>query len=280
MDSRSAVHRMRRSTKNRESGVSHDQGNLLPPHTARPIPSERPSLDRPSLFAGMDTGASGAGDELQSVRILSTLESSRRSSRRGGSASRSRRRNKGQSWQSKVLLALMLVGIVSVLVSFAMVIQDGHPDAPSVAPTHRAAAAASTAHPAPSVPHQQADQVATIEIMEAVGPAASIPSTPANTTHETAATSPAARTEVIAAVGSTSNKPPSAIKPAKRKHADDDVALLEAMFAHSNHRKPGGHTPSEDAWQRCASLEGAAASACRARYCVQHAGASVCSEHH
>ncbi|MFZ4551159.1 MAG: hypothetical protein ACOYNB_04985 [Aquabacterium sp.] len=164
------------------------------------------------------------------------------------------------------------------MASFAMVIQEGHPDAPNVAPPHRAATAASTAHPAPSAPHRQADQVATIEIIEAVGSAASGPSTPANATHETVPTSPSARTEAMAV--HPSSKPPSTMKQAKRKHADDDVALLEAMFAHSNHRKPGEHTSSEAAWQRCTALVEAAASACRARYCVQHAGASVCSDSH
>lgn len=67
---------------------------------------------------------------------------------------------------------------------------------------------------------------------------------------------------------------------------DDDVALLEAMFAHTRTRPaaPGaGPAPTPalsvpEELKRCASLGGAGAATCRARICVQNPTAAACHQ--
>jgi hypothetical protein len=56
---------------------------------------------------------------------------------------------------------------------------------------------------------------------------------------------------------------------------DEDVALLEAMFAHTGSRK-APVSVAEEIKRQCSQLAGAEAATCRARLCVQNPTAPVC----
>lgn len=74
------------------------------------------------------------------------------------------------------------------------------------------------------------------------------------------------------------SKPPSARSPSAprgRRQSDDDVALLEAMFAHTNARKPP-RSAVQELERRCGPLSGAEAKACRVKVCKQFPDARVC----
>lgn len=223
---------------------------------------QRPSLDRPSLFAGMEDGS--ASEDTQRVRILSTLESTRRSSRpnrtQGG---RQTRKGQRSIWLQGALWGAMGMGVLALMAGFVMVIQDSQP-----APLHAAPAApVRTAKPATGL--TKADtSVAALNMSPASSPDATLPQGPA-VIETTASVEPAsvanpapgstasaaapvqlttstsspqaeaarkledtpARAKTTTAAASKSGKSKSA------KGQDDDVALLEAMFAHTG-RKP------------------------------------------
>ena len=85
--------------------MSHDQG-------------------RPSLFAGMEDGAT-PGSDTQRVRILSTLESTRRSqrpARKGPQPAKT-----AASTQSRAWAVTLGLGVVTLLVSFVLIVQGQHP---------------------------------------------------------------------------------------------------------------------------------------------------------
>jgi len=104
--------------------LSQDHGGQLVRYNPPKRPG-RPSLDRPSLFAGMDNQDSVLDDDMQRVRILSTLESARRPLR--SAPSRKRRSDKlGKGWQAKALMTLMGAGILALLASFAIIVTEGH----------------------------------------------------------------------------------------------------------------------------------------------------------
>jgi hypothetical protein len=66
-----------------------------------------------------------------------------------------------------------------------------------------------------------------------------------------------------------------------RKQQDDDVALLEAMFQHSQTRSGGpaaGPSVAQQLRSKCGKLDGAAAATCRARICVSNPGAQACHD--
>lgn len=63
-------------------------------------------------------------------------------------------------------------------------------------------------------------------------------------------------------------------KKAKAK-ADDDVALLEAMFTHAGKRQAPS-SATQQISQQCGSLSGAEARACQGRVCQQFPTASIC----
>jgi hypothetical protein len=79
-------------------------------------------------------------------------------------------------------------------------------------------------------------------------------------------------------------------RPPPVRTKDDDVALLEAVLAHSATRKLPAQTPTPistsmstsvpasvaDELQRCGALGGAASATCRARTCVQHPTTPAC----
>ena len=64
-------------------------------------------------------------------------------------------------------------------------------------------------------------------------------------------------------------------KPKKQGKADDDVALLEAMFTHAGKRQAPS-SATQQLTQQCAPLSGAEARACQSRVCQQFPTASVC----
>lgn len=327
--------------------MSHDLRRSNGP--TQPQAAPRPQFGRPSLFAGAEDGDAQEGD-TQRVRLLSTLESTRRPLRQPPSRQQ-RVRQQRQAWQRKALIGLMGAGVLALLGSFALVVREGHaPNAeakvqnaataqarapssttPSPAPTQAnplatLAALAPASGPAATPPQAQpsAPQTATIETPAAlpvpVGPmvAASVPaqrpahseasrsanananangagspqaklatpkevtptagkaSAPKATT--TATTGVSARDEVTEAVTKAQTPP----KAGKARPQDDDVALLEAMFAHAGQRRQGLGAPAagehsiDEQLRRCKALAGADAATCRAKACVQHPKAEAC----
>ncbi|MBI3380938.1 MAG: hypothetical protein HY019_02930 [Aquabacterium sp.] len=322
----------------------HSGGRLARHHT--PDKPGRPSLERPSLFAGMDNEPSSFDGDTQRVRILSTLESTRRPAR-GPMKIHGITKKKRSNWQSKALLGLMAVGVLSLLASFVMVLVNGHaplakPDAadqpaelnrPTTATKPAAASRVSPDNPlaaliappvrtAANTPTRPA-QAAVIENvaiatpvlanstthgttqsttsapakMSATGSIAPVlPATAksaSTTTTASAKAEPAKPTlvamaapsaqaspQLTAAVLDASKQAKSAPSTSKRTQAggrnDDDVALLEAMFAHTRPRPT--ESVAEEIKRRCGTLSGPDAATCRARVCVQNPTAAACHQ--
>ena len=240
--------------------MSYPSGDHQAPKPGR---GQRPSLDRPSLFAGMDDDP--AAEDHQRVRILSTLESTRHSSRpsrtQGGKrSSKSHRR----SWLQGALWGAMGVGMLALMASFVMVIQDSKPAIAQVqvAPTTVARAAVSSTQETPTQDtHSPATEVtlptaagpAVIETTHADTPLAAL-SAPTVAPKASSATSPAPEPALLAMNSKSSAAPAgkpavamatSTATPAKpgkagtnAKGQDEDVALLEAMFAHTGRKPP------------------------------------------
>lgn len=287
----------------------------------------RPSLDRPSLFAGMDNEDSTFGGDTQRVRILSTLESARRpAGRKKLTKIHGITKKKRRHWQTKVLLGLLGIGVLTLLTSFVMVVRDGHnapartESEPGNKPTSSTPAAkrlngaltpgasdannplaALIAPPAHPAQPQLAHQAAVIENVISTPPPA--PPAAAHEPVKQAAPSmapqmsphkPPMTAQVTAAV--TTNKPtasatmppqamPTSVAPAATRRAqnskgqDEDVALLEAMFAHTRPRPVAAAVSvADELKQRCGSLSGADAATCRARICVQNPTATACHQ--
>jgi hypothetical protein len=320
---------------------------------------ERPSLDRPSLFAGMEAGDSIVPEDDDGPRggILSTLESVRQRKPlhgRGDAGSR----QVGGLWQNRILWGVMGAGVVALLGSFAMIVSEGHsrsmaiqeaaieravmartplpvtkevrdlnvlaaPAAggmaplspstsgtgnatttadPSAAPATATATATATivdaglAQPGPT----PVGVVATPSLKATAAPASPVPPmpalsplppsaavvtdlrapTPAAVPHTTAARPEMAPGRAAApVVAKAQDKPASPHN--KRKHQDDDVALLEAMFQHAQTRSGApAASPSvaDQLKSNCGKLSGAAAATCRARICVSNPSAAVCHD--
>jgi len=65
----------------------------------------------------------------------------------------------------------------------------------------------------------------------------------------------------------------------KKRQADADVALLEAMFHHTQAHPPAaGPSVTDQIRSACGSLAGAAAATCRARICVNNPSARACHD--
>ncbi|MBC7702251.1 hypothetical protein [Aquabacterium sp.] len=227
--------------------MSYPSGDHQAP---KPGQGQRPNLDRPSLFAGMDDEP--ATKDKQRVRILSTLESTRHASRpsrtKGGRrTSKSHRR----SWLQGALWGAMGVGVLALMVGFVLVIQDSKPAIAQVLPVPTTAARAPTsAKPDHQVPNVEvtaptATGPAVIETTHADTPLAALSAAPATSS----ATVLAKSTEPErVAVNSKANaapavKPATTTLPAKTgkagataKGREEDVALLEAMFAHTGRK--------------------------------------------
>lgn len=200
-----------------------------------------------------------ATDERQRVRILSTLESSRHASRpsrtKGGRrTSKSHRR----SWLQGALWGAMGVGVLALMAGFVLVIQDSKPAIAQVMPSPNtvALAPASAKHDAPvpsvEVTAPTAAGPAVIETTHANTPLAALSAEPTAPSATVLATSTDAER---VALNSKANAAP-AVKPvvattstatpaaktgkagATAKGQDEDVALLEAMFAHTGRKPP------------------------------------------
>jgi len=300
--------------------------------------SDRPALDRPSLFAGMDNEDSTVDGDTQRVRILSTLESARRptrGARRGPTKIQGITRKKRGVWQTRVLMGLMILGMLTLLASFVMVLLDGHPGSVSAraesaagsdAAPRRTTSASNDNNPLAAliVPPQNAmmppaQQAAVIEtVLSAPLPAPQAASTPAQPAPPViqpaplaakaqpakASQTPGAPKAAAPAVAATSTSatmaaapppaptaqatptaPPTTRRSTAASRNDADVALLEAMFAHTR-AKPA--TPpktaassisvSDELKKRCGSLSGASAATCRAQVCVQNPTAAACHQ--
>lgn len=289
----------------------------------------------------MDNEPGDADGDTQRVRILSTLESTRRPAR-GPMKIRGITKKKRSNWQAKALVGLMAVGVLSLLASFVMVLLNGH--APS-ARSDAADQAALPSHPSPAAKPATAsrahadnplatliaapartdantatrpEQAAVIENVAIATPTMSkgtssgqsTTGAPANMSADTKAapaqsaaakspittTAPAkaepAKPAIVAlaipaspqAAATVQDASKQAGKPApptgKRTQAggrnDEDVALLEAMFAHTRPRP--ADSAADEIKRRCSGLSAPDAATCRARVCVQSPTAAVCHQ--
>jgi hypothetical protein len=103
---------------------------------------------------------------------------------------------------------------------------------------------------------------------------------PAMLAASAAASSTTRSIDATAYAAMTSAKP---ARPAAKRNPsrDDDVALLEAMFAHTGNSRAASPPPmsaAEEIKTRCNVQSGAAAATCRARVCVQNPSAAVCHQ--
>lgn len=265
----------------------------------------------------MDNEPSSFDGDTQRVRILSTLESTRRPAR-GPMKIHGITTEKRNNWQTKALLGLMALGVLSLLASFVMVLLNGHTasskadaadqeppshrettkpaEAPRVSPDNPLAALvappAHTAAIAPTRPQQAAviENVAVATTAPVLSNATKSPSTASATTAAVKA-EPAKPTVVALATPGTPHPVIPALEAIKQpkplaatsKHAqagsrnDEDVALLEAMFAHTRPR-PVAESAADEIKRRCSGLSGPDAATCRARVCVQNPTAAVCHQ--
>lgn len=239
------------------------------------------------------------------VRILSTLDAPRAASRKGGlRPPTSAHRAPGRSW---ALWFLMGGGLACAAGGWWLSSMADAPDpatsqaiAQAAAPAAPASAASVGITPAASTPavapaaralHPDAPLTALIEN----SPPSATPSGPAAAPAPAAAAASAADTANPLALLSTtpapsptraqaqastaaSPKSPKSTKPPQGKAKSgksDDVALLEAMFAHAGHRKPP-RSASEELERRCGPLNGTEARACRLKVCKRYPDARVC----
>lgn len=276
--------------------------------------------DEPSRFDG----------DTQRVRILSTLESTRRPAR-GPMKIYGVTKKKRSNWQTKALVGLMLLGVLSLLASLVVVLLNGRAAEPASPPKAPAASAKALA-PSPggvknplaaliaAPPRVQASnqpnhqvgsqpaqaptpgtQTAVIAAVIENIPASPLPdkttkaSTPSATTLALAAPAsaqarkqvtaeapaqvPLAKVPTLAPETGKQTRPAATAgkRVASAGHADDDVALLEAMFAHTRPR-PAAESAADEIRRRCSGLSGADAATCRARVCVQNPTAAVCHQ--
>ncbi|MBI5925229.1 MAG: hypothetical protein HY836_06480 [Aquabacterium sp.] len=296
--------------------MSQNRGGQLVRQSTSDKPG-RPSLDRPSLFAGMDNEDSTFGGDTQRVRILSTLESSRRpTGRKGLTKIHGITKKKRSNWQTKALIGLMGIGVLTLLTSFVMVILEGHSSpakpesgnrpavtsegikranglAPKVAANTSnplAALIAPPQHPAMAPAPQQAavieNVINTPPAMQPTEPKVAGVNPAPTPLQPPAKAQPQAPVHDSATRASTSGSgnldtklsmPPPAKRTPASKSKDEDVALLEAMFAHTRPR-PASVSVADELKQRCGSLSGAEAATCRARVCVQNPTAAVCHQ--
>ena len=324
--------------------MSQDHGGRLVRHIS-PRPSAKHSLDRPSLFAEMDSAINALDGDTQRVRILSTLESARHAPRLTP-AKRRLQLKLPHNWQIKILMGLMATGLLTLLAAFAMIVLNGHqvmgqsdaaadtavparaskpviniaradlnnplaalmaapPTASSSAAQVPAAISAtavsallSAPAPAPAWVNTPAPQAAVIETIEPP-PERTVPNSKpalhvvlaAQSKHPAMLAASAANASTTRSIDATAyavmTSAKSAAKPNKRSapstRKDEDVALLEAMFAHTGNRASTAPpqpmlSAAEEIKTRCDVQSGAAAATCRARVCVQNPSAPVCHQ--
>lgn len=283
--------------------MSHDDEDTASPrHGARkraPL-----GLERPSLFADFDQNEV-EDIEPQRVRLLSALESQRGRTPRPRS-----RRTPTQSrspWATRGLMIAMGLGVLIVLISFIEVLRRPPPPkalpqtqtqrqlhAPSAATTNATATATAATQAATSSAMNAAAEIIEIDAPGAGSPARTntvdapaTPAAPAPPVHKMLSTAAADVARLNADPSPPSSaRPPSAKREGKEgrdtRSRNDDVALLEAMFAHSGTRRaatsPASPQPpsTADALRQCGSASSADAAVCRARVCVQNPTAAAC----
>ncbi|MDE2593547.1 MAG: hypothetical protein KGL57_04870 [Burkholderiales bacterium] len=228
--------------------MSHDQG-------------------RPSLFAGMEDGAT-PGSDTQRVRILSTLESTRRAQR----PARKGPPSKGQAHPGATRAWAITLGLggVTLLISFVLIVQSQRPALAKHEPLAQAAPAVAPVAPAaptppvetPSAPQAESPAMAANEPLESLPPTAAssapqdagrdplaalnaAPADPAASAAKVAEAQPSARKEpattATTAATAKSTKPaakPASTPKAKGRRSDQDVELIEAVMNHASSR-PG-----------------------------------------
>jgi len=280
--------------------VSHDDEDTASPrHGARkraPV-----GLERPSLFADFDQNEV-EDIEPQRVRLLSALESQRGRTQRPRS-----RRTPTQSrspWATRGLMIAMGLGVLIVLISFIEVLRRPPPPK-ALAQTQSQAQAptTATAHAATnSATSSTTDAAAEIIEIEAPGAGSPAPTNmgeapataaaPAPPVHKMLSTAAADVARLNANPSPSPARAPSTKREGKESRdtrtRNDDVALLEAMFAHSGTHRSAATTattattaspapPSTaDALRQCGSASSADAAVCRARVCVQNPSAAAC----
>lgn len=255
----------------------------------RPGPAARPSLDRPSLFAGMEDDHS-PHTTAKRVRILSTLDAPRGGTRKAGPRhGAAPDRHPRRSWALWALMGGGMACVIGGLWLSSMAEQapttSRPPQAVASAPE---AAPRSSASPTDSPVHPDAPLTALIESNPTSAPptasAASGPQLPLADVDADGTASPLALlNNTPSPPGEAAARPPTAkasrASPAKvrspTRQSDDDVALLEAMFAHAGQRKPP-RSASEELERRCGPLQGAEARACRTKVCKRYPDARVC----
>ncbi|RZL00639.1 MAG: hypothetical protein EOP36_14905 [Rubrivivax sp.] len=231
--------------------MSYPKGDQAP--QPGPGRSQRPSFDRPSLFAGMEDD--DTLEDTRRVRILSTLESTRQASRPSSTRSgRRTRKSNRRGWLQGVLWGVLGVGVLALMAGFVMVIQDSKPALAHTPPpaatrqaqvkkdtglTHLAALPAAAAGPAvietaPVAPQALPTSVSASAALPAAPTVAAdtlVASTKSSPSAPADKATPASPTPVTTA--KTTNKPAN---HNATKGQDDDVALLEAMFAHTGRK--------------------------------------------
>lgn len=266
-------------------------------HPSPPTARGRPSLERPSLFAGMD-GQPAIPPSAPGVRILSTLESQQRPPPR-------RRVGEGQTAVPReprprrtIAGRLLLWGLLGA--GLALAIGGLWLSAEQAEPMHRPPElarpeATALATPASSAPAEAAsavvDHTPLAALIENTLPPAAGPQSqdaPLKPLNE----APASPTQIqVASVPSAAVSPPApkvtrTEPPAKprpqaearraRQSADSDVALLQAMFEHSPHTPAATRSAGQELARQCGPLSGDEARACRTRVCRKFPQAKVC----
>jgi hypothetical protein len=146
---------------------------------------------------------------------------------------------------------------------------------------HAASAAAASVQ-AKAAPKQADAPAATVSLAKTAPLANTRPDSRPDTAAPKAGTTPGTKPPIdTLALQRGLNVPPALGKNARNgtqganSRNDEDVALLEAMFAHTGSRK-APVSVAEEIKRQCSQLAGAEAATCRARLCVQNPTASVC----
>lgn len=267
-------------------------------HPSPPTARGRPSLERPSLFAGMD-GQPVIPPSAPGVRILSTLESQQRPPPR-------RRVGEGQTAVPReprprrtVVGRLLLWSLLGA--GLALAIGGLWLSAEQAEPMHRppeiarpeATALATPASSAPVVAASAVvDHTPLAALIENTSPPAEGPQSqdsplktlneaPASPTVIQLASVPAAMVsppapKVTRAEASAKPSRPQADTKRPRQSADNDVALLQAMFEHSSRTPATTRSAGQELARQCGPLSGDEARACRTRVCRKFPQAKVC----
>lgn len=280
-------------------------------HPSPPTARGRPSLERPSLFAGMD-GQPAIAPSAPSVRILSTLESQQRPPPRRrvgeGQTATPREPRPRRTVVGRVLLwGLLGAGLALAIGGLWLSAEqtEAMPQTSELArleakgtALHRATTPPAPAAPAPSTAAVTAsavvDHTPLAALIENTSPPAAGPQSqdtqdsplktlneaPASPTVIQVASVPAAKVSPPAPKVTRTEAPakprPQAEAKRPRQSADNDVALLQAMFEHSSRTPATTRSAGQELARQCGPLSGDEARTCRTRVCRKFPQAKVC----